>query len=139
MRTINRRLPRAKAEEIPPFTGVVSIIFAADPGLRENARLVKSNRSRRLISSNEYRTAKANLTRMMFVEWRDFRFAPKVRTRVEIMYYRTGFRDDPSGYVKAILDSVAEAINVDDRYFSHSVDYQATKEQPRFRVTVTQA
>ncbi len=139
MRTVDRRLPRAKAEEIPPFTGVVSIIFAADPGLRENARLVKSNRSRRFISSNEYRTAKAALSRAMWVEWWDFNFAPKERTRVDIVYYRVGFRDDPSGYVKAILDCVAEAIGVDDRYFSHSVDYQITKEQPRFRVTVTQA
>lgn len=126
-----------KRRVVEPFAGVARITFDADHGLRENARLVKSCSSRRFISSEAYRAAKNKLTSAMWIEWFGLVFKPKTKTFVKILYHRDGYGDDPSGYVKAILDSVEGAIGVNDRYFAHSVDF-VLGDSSFFEVEVTQ-
>ena len=38
----------------------------------------------------------------------------------------------------AILDSIKEIIEVDDRYYAHSIDWAKSPERPRFEATVRQ-
>lgn len=112
---------------IAPFTDTARIEFPIDPRLSENKRLTRNYRADRFISTNDYRDAKAALSRRMWAEWRHCAFKPKTKTRVTIFVHRPDLRGDTQNFVKGILDAVAGAIGVDDRYFAHSVDWEMSK------------
>lgn len=125
-------------KKIEPYQGIEYIVFPIDPRLSENGRLIRRYRSDRFISSTDYRDAKEALALKMSIKWRHVQFKPKTKTKVGIYVYRKDYKSDVQNLIKGILDAVASAIGVDDRYFSVRVDWDIS-DKPHVCVGVTQS
>ena len=65
-------------------------------------------------------------------------FHDKEKVLVKVMVFRHNFRSDPINLSEFINDAVKKAIDVDDRYFSESIDWEVDKIRPRVILTIKQ-
>ena len=57
---------------------------------------------------------------------------------IDVMVYKNGMHNDPINFLDGIADAVKLGINVDDRNFSGSWDWEIDKENPRFELEIRQ-
>ena len=67
---------------------------------------------------------------------RAFRIPPKTKIWVKILVRRPNMKGDPLNCLDLIADAVQRAIEVDDRWYSASIDWDVDKQNPGIRVTV---
>jgi len=118
----------------------LSFEFPFNPQMSENCRLNYNPKSGRYFASTSYKLAKHALSMIIrgAATRAGLKFQPKKKLNVEFTVYKPNHHSDAPNFTKCILDAAAAALNLNDNYFTSSVDWEIDKKNPRFSILITQ-
>ncbi len=116
------------------------VTLPIDPSLSKNrSKTVHYVGKKAIIRlSQEYKTAKTYYTQLMRNAFQNYPLRERVKLMVHIHMYKQDNRMDCINFVDGLCDALQDAIKINDRYYSLSIDWSIDKTYPRFEMEISQ-